>query len=128
MTSRLDSFLDRVHVVGMSPNGSTYLTVNSVNGLDNKEVSVHPPIEVVFEGDDARVAVTQDGLAARYDDEELRRIGEGNSSLGLYRVIGDIAMHGNFELDAIKPLHPTLIEGHVVSRANIVATRPELTT
>lgn len=90
---------------GMSPNSSTYLTVETFSGPDNIEIAIEPPIQVVFEGEDARVvAVTQDGLAARYDDDELSEIGEGSSVKGLNRVIGEIATNGNLERDAFKPL------------------------
>lgn len=91
--------------VHMSPNGSTYLTVEAYSGPDNTEIEIEPPIEVVFEGEDASVvAVTQDGLAARYYDDELSEIGEGNSVKGLNRVIGEIATNGNLERGAFKPL------------------------
>jgi hypothetical protein len=84
---------------------------------------------VVLEGEDARVAVVRDGLAARYDDDELRLIGEGSSTLGLNRVIGEIATGGNLVRDDIKPLHPNLIEGDVEvdQPALNAATLPQLT-
>jgi hypothetical protein len=115
--------LDKVHVVGMSENGSTYMTVDEVNGI-----RVEPPIQVVFEGEDAsNVAVTQDAMAARYSDEELRQIGEGSSTLGLKRVIGEIATNGNLEHGATKPLHPNLIDAELVGFAELPAPQRELT-
>lgn len=120
--------LDKVHTIGMSENGSTYLTVNSFYGTDNKEVRVEPPIQVTLEGDDASsVAFAQDALAARYSDEELRQIGEGSSMLGMKRVIGEIAMNGNLEHGATKPLHPNLIDAEVVAYAELPAPVRELT-
>jgi len=122
------SFMDKVHTVGMSVNSSTHLTVDSVSGADNKEIRVEPPIKVVFEGEDATsVAVTQDALAARYDDEELRQIGEGSSTLGLIRVIGEIATNGNLVHGNIKPLHPSLFEGQVVDILGLAVPQRELT-
>lgn len=119
--------LDKVHALGMSENGSTYLTVDSFYGVDNKVVRIEPPIQVVFEGEDASsIAVAQDGLAARYDDEDLRQIGEGSSMLGLNRVIGDIAMNGNLKHDATKPLHPNLIDVEAVT-LELSAPQQELT-
>lgn len=116
--------LDKVHVVGMSENDSTYMTVNELEGKE-----VQPPIRVVLEGEDASsVAVTQDTMAARYDDEELRQIGEGSSMLGLKRVIGEIVMNGNLEQGATKPLHPNLIDVEVVASAELPAPVRELTT
>lgn len=115
--------LDKVHLVGMSENGSTYLTVDEFEGR-----AVKPPIQVTLEGEDASsVAVTQEALAARYDDEELRQIGEGSSMLGLKRVIGEIATNGNLEHGATKPLHPNLIDAEVVAYAELPAPVRELT-
>ncbi|QQS19988.1 hypothetical protein IPL85_00810 [Candidatus Saccharibacteria bacterium] len=115
--------LDKVHIVGMSENGSTYLTVDEFEGK-----AVKPPIQVVLEGKDATsVAVTQDALAARYDDEELCQIGEGSWVLGLQRVIGEIATNGNLEYGATKPLHPNLIDAEVVAYAKLPASVCELT-
>jgi hypothetical protein len=97
--------MNTVHSIGMSPNGSTYLTVDTFYGSDNKEIKIEPPVEVVFEGADAgTVAITQDGLAARYNDDELRQIGEGSSVVGLNRVIGEIATNGNLQDGKFKPL------------------------
>jgi hypothetical protein len=121
------STMDKVHTIGMSENGSTYLTVNAVYGADNKLIPVEPPIEVVFEGENANVAVTQDALAARYHDDELRQIGEGSSMLGLNRVIGDIAVKGGLVHGEIKPLHPTLFEGQVVDVLELTAPQGQLT-
>jgi hypothetical protein len=115
--------LDKVHIVGMSENGSTYLTVDKFEGRE-----VKPPIQVVLEGEDATsIAVTQDAMAARYDDEELRQIGEGSSALGLKRVIGEIATNGNMVQGDIKPLHPNLFEGQVVDTLELTAPQAELT-
>jgi len=114
------SSLDKVHDVGMSENGSTYLAVNTVYDANNQEIIVEPPIEVVLEGENAHVAVTQDGFAARYHDDELREIGEGSSTLGLSRVIADIAINGKLTHGDIKPLHPSLIQGRVVRRPELV--------
>lgn len=115
--------LDKVHVVGMSENGSTYLTVDEFEGKE-----VKPPIQVVLEGEDASsIAVTQDAMAARYDEEELRQIGEGSSMLGLKRVIGEIATNGNLERGATKPLHPNLIDPEVIVFAELPAPQRELT-
>lgn len=111
----MPSIMDKVHAVGMSENGSTYLTVSEVAG-----VKVEPPIEVVFEGENAHVAVAQDALAARYHDDELRQIGEGNAILGLNRVIGEIAMNGNLERGATKPLHPGIIDAKIPTPAEII--------
>lgn len=120
--------LDKVHTIGMSENGSTYLTVNSFYSEDNKEVRVEPPIRVTLEGDNASsVAFAQDALAARYSDEELRQIGEGSSMLGMKRVIGEIAMNGNLEHGATKPLHPNLIDAEVAAYAELPAPVRELT-
>lgn len=115
--------LDKVHVIGMSENGSTYMTVDEVNG-----VRVEPPVQVVFEGEDAsNVVVSQDAMAARYSDEELRQIGEGSSMRGLQRVIGEIATSGNLEHGATKPLHPNLIDAEAVAFTEIPAPVRELT-
>ena len=115
--------LDKVHIVGMPENGSTYLTVDAFEGK-----AVKPPIQVTFEGEDAAsIAVTQDAMAARYDNEELRQIGEGNSMLGLQRVIGEIATNGNLEHGAIKPLHPNLIDAEVATYAELPAPVRQLT-
>jgi len=102
--------LDRVHALGMSDNGSTFMTVDAVAGQDNIEIRIEPPIIVVFEGNGSSVAITQDALAARYSDDELTQIGEGSSAQGINRVIGDVAMNGNLVHDATKPLHPTQID------------------
>lgn len=115
--------LDKVHIVGMSENRSIYLTVDEFEGK-----AVKPPIQVVLEGEGATsVAVSQDALAARYDDEELRQIGEGISMLGLGRVIGEIATNGNLEHDATKPLHPNLTDAEAVAYAELPAPARELT-
>jgi hypothetical protein len=116
------SMMDKVHTVGMSENGSTYLTVDAVNG-----VRVEPPIIVTFEGENAHVAVVQEAMAARYHDDELRQIGEGNATLGLNRVIGDIAMNGPLEFGATKPLHPNLNDGDSVAFIELPAPRRQLT-
>ncbi|MDB5175900.1 MAG: hypothetical protein JWM81_758 [Candidatus Saccharibacteria bacterium] len=121
------SILSRVHTVGISENGSTYLTVEAYYGADNQAVPIEPPIRVVFEGEAANVAVTQGALAARYNDDELRQIGEGSSMLGLDRVIGDIAMNGNLTRGAIKPLHPNVFESMVVDALELTAPVRELT-
>ncbi len=122
------SSLDKVHTLGMSPNNSTYLAVDAYYDTDNNKVSIEPPIEIVFEGDQAHVAVTQEGLAARYHDDELQLIGEGSSVLGLKRVIGDIAKNGNLARGAIKPLHPNLLVGSVVlSAQELPAAHRDLT-
>ncbi len=106
--------LDKVHIQGMSENISTYLTVTSVAGDDNKEIRVEPPIKVVLEGEGAdSVAISQGSLAASYDNAELAQIGEGSSILGLKKVIGAIATDG-LTYDDIKPLHPNLLEGQVI--------------
>lgn len=99
--------LDKVHPLGMSENGSIFMTVNLVTDEENKVVRLEPPVEVVFEGNGTNVAITQGALAARYSDEELAQIGEGSPAQGIKRVIGDIAMNGNLVHDATKPLHPT---------------------
>lgn len=120
--------LDEVHIVGMSESGSTYMSVTQVCDSEGKVVRVEPPIRVVLEGEDARVAVTQDALAARYDNEELSQIGDGNPILGLKRVIGSIATSGGLEVGAIKPLHPSLFEAEVVDQvAELVTSTPQLT-
>jgi len=117
----MSSIMDKVHTIGMSENGSTYLTVNEIAG-----VKVEPPIRVTFEGETAYVAVAQEAMAAHYHDDELRQIGEGNAILGLNRVIGDIAINGPLEFGATKPLHPNLIDSTVAS-AELPAPRRELT-
>jgi len=120
--------LDKVHTIGMSENGSTYLTVNYFYDADNAEVRVEPPIQVIVEGGDASsVVFAQDVLAARYSNEELQQIGEGNSMLGMKRVIGEIAMNGNLEHGATKPLHPNLIDAETVEYAELTAPVGELT-
>lgn len=121
--------LDKVHPVGMSENGSTFLTLDAYYGDDNQERVLDPPVSVVLEGKDlSTTAVVQAGLAARYSDEELGQIGEGNSLLGLKRVIGDIATNGNLQEGAIKPLHPGILEGYVViDEIPAVASTHELT-
>jgi hypothetical protein len=97
--------MNTVHSVGMSPNNSTYLTVDAFYGPDNEKIEIEPPVQVIFEGEDAAtIAVTQDGLAARYRDEELCQIGEGGSAAGLNRVIGEIATNGNLKDGDFKPL------------------------
>lgn len=116
------SIMDKVHDIGMSENGSTYMTVDEANG-----VRVEPPIQVILEGESANVAVTQDALAARYQNDELCLIGEGNSMLGLQCVINEIATNGNLEHGAIKPLHPNLIEVNVVASVELTAPVRELT-
>jgi hypothetical protein len=119
--------IDKVHIAGMSQNGSTYLTVDSFYGPDNREIRIEPPVEVILEGDDARsVAFSQGGMAARYSDEELRQIGGGSSMLGTKRVIGEIAMNGNLERGAIKPLHPNIYEACVVAYPELPAPAREL--
>jgi hypothetical protein len=116
-------FIDKVHTMGMSENNSTYLTVSEYGGK-----AVKPPIQVVIEGENASsVAVSQDALAARYVDEELRQIGEGSAVLGLQRVIGEIATNGNLEHGATKPLHPNLIDAEVVAYVELSAPARELT-
>jgi len=116
-------FKDRVHLIGMSEDGSTSLVVDSVYGDDNKKFVVEPPIRVTLEGQSARVALAQDALVARYDDEELRQIGEGSSTLGLKRVIGDIAVRGGLVYGEIKPLHPNLIEGKVIDNRELTTSQ-----
>jgi|GEM_PF-6694515 len=103
------SYLNRVHSCGMSPDGSTYMTVNSFVGPNNTEIPIEPPLRVIFEGDKPNVAFSQDGLAARYSNEELHVIGEGNSARGMHRVIGDIAMNGGLKEGATKPLHLSVL-------------------
>ena len=115
------SIMDNVHTIGMSESGSTYLTVNSVGGT-----KVEPPIRVTFEGENSHVAIAQEAMAARYHDDELRQIGEGNAILGLNRVIGDIALNGPLEYGSTKPLHPNQIDSTVVA-AELPAPRHELT-
>lgn len=115
--------LDQVHDVGMSEKGSVYLTVVEFEGK-----AVEPPIQVTFEGENAgSVAVTQDALAARYDEEELLQIGEGSSMLGLKRIIGEVATNGNLVHDDIKPLHPNLFEGRVIGHPELPTPVRELT-
>ena len=106
--------MDKVHILGMPESGSTYMTVSTVRDLEGREVTIEPPVKVIFEGDQARTAVTQDGLAARYSDEELSEIGEGSLALGLNRVLGCIATNGNLVDGATKPMHPTLIDATIV--------------
>lgn len=103
--------IDKVHLVGMSPKHSTHLTVTEFEGVE-----VEPPIEVVLEGEGAtRTAITQDALAARYNEEELLKIGEGSSMLGIKRVVGEIAMNGNLDYGAAKPLctNPVVPQGNI---------------
>lgn len=101
----MTSVFDKIHSVGMSPDASTYMEVDSFMGPDKKAIAIEPPLVVVLEGQEARkVAFQQDALAARYTDEELRQIGEGSSTLGMQRVIGDIAMGGGLVDGATKPL------------------------
>jgi len=113
--------LDKVHALGMSENGSTFMRVDSVTDENNNVVRLEPPVDVVFEGSSTNVAVTQDSLAARYSDEELTQIGEGSSAQGINRVIGDIAMNGNLVHDATKPLHPTQIDVEPVTLSELAA-------
>jgi hypothetical protein len=124
----MSNFSDEVHVVGMSENSSTYLTVSEVCDSDGNVVRVEPPINVVLEGKNIRsVAVTQNALAARYDQDELSQIGEGNPILGLDLVIGDVAVNG-LTYGAIKPLHPTLMEAQIVDEvAELASPSRELT-
>jgi hypothetical protein len=117
----MPSVMDKVHIIGMSEDGSTYLTVDEVTGK-----KVEPPIEVTFEGEDAHIAVVQEAMAARYHDDELRQIGEGNAILGLNRIIGEIALNGPLKYGDIKPLHPNLIDS-TVTVAELPAPRRELT-
>jgi hypothetical protein len=119
--------LDKVHTVGMSENGSTYLTVDSFYSEDNKEVRIEPPLQITLEGEEAGIAFVQGAMVARYSDEELREIGEGNSMLGVKRVIGEIAMNGNLKHGATKPLHPNLIDAEAVVCAELPAPVRELT-
>jgi len=117
---------DLVGIVGMSPNGSTYMTVDSFDDADNKTVPLEPPIAVILEGEEARVAVVRGTLAARYTNEELHEIGEGNMFRGLDRVIGSVAVDG-LAHGAIKPLHPNLFEGEEAQTA-LPAAQPALTS
>lgn len=108
-------YTDKVHIVGMSASGSEHLSVTEFEGA-----TIEPPIEVVFEGD-TQVTVTRDALAARYEFDELRTIGEGDVTLGLNRVIGTIVTGESFKLDEIKPLHPSIIVGVALGRAELTA-------
>ena len=119
-------FMDKVHVVGMSEGGSTYMTVTEYSGADNKTIRLEPPVKVVLEGENAHVAVVQGNLAARYHDDELRQIGEGSSTLGLKRVIGDIAMNGNIAYGDPKPMHPNFIDADIVSPLELTASQREI--
>ena len=120
------SSLDKIHSHGMSPNASIYMTVRTFTGPDSKQVAIQPPLRVVFEGESPIVAFSQDGLTARYHDDELRQIGEGSSALGMKRVIGDIAMHGNLEYGATKPLHPGLLDGEVIPQPALPDAQPAI--
>lgn len=119
------SSLDKVHGHGMSPNGSTRMVVDTYVGPDNKGVPIKPPLQVIFEGQSAHVAFSQDGLSARYYDHELRQIGDGSSALGMQRVIGDIAMNGNLVHGATKPLHPGLVDGEITVQTALPPARLE---
>lgn len=116
-----DSIKDRVHGCGMSNSGSTYLKVSEVAG-----VKVEPPVAVVIDKEkvdplidvvndqkiDQQVSLTQGVNTVRYSTDELKRIGKGDAITGLNRVLGDIAVNGPLEMDAIKPLHPDIIDGN----------------
>ena len=118
----MSNIFDKVHTVGMSPNATVFMEVGRFTGPDNRSVAIKPPLTVMLEGEAAdKVAFYQDGLAARYTDEELRHIGEGSSALGMRRIIGDIAMNGNLIDGATKPLHPELIDGEVVAQPALSA-------
>jgi hypothetical protein len=120
--------LDKVHSHGMSESNSTYLVVDAFYD-HNQRVEIEPPLRVIFEGENAsRIAVNQGVQTARYDDDELQRIGEGSSVLGLNRVIGEIALNGNLVYGATKPLHPDLVDGQVIAPAELPAPRRELTS
>jgi hypothetical protein len=111
------NMFDEVHHVGMSPDASIFMEVTSAGGA-----TIEPPIKVVFERieseDIVLVAFCQGALAARYNDPELREIGEGSSALGMKRIIGDIATNGRMREFAIKPLHPAIVQDpHTASRA-----------
>lgn len=121
------SFSDRVHSHGMSPNQSTRMTVNTFIGPDNEEIPIRPPLQIIFESEAANVAFLQDGLTARYHDDELRKIGEGSSTLGMQRVIGDIATRRSLIAGATKPLHPGLIDGEIVMQQVLPPASLEVT-
>ncbi|HUA13040.1 MAG TPA: hypothetical protein VL989_00865 [Candidatus Sulfotelmatobacter sp.] len=124
------SIMDKVHTVGMSEDRSTYLTVDAYYGDDNiNAIAIEPPLQITLEGEDAHVAFVQGAMAARYHDDELRQIGEGSSTLGIKRVIGEIAMSSGLESGATKPLHPNLIDGDVIvdTPLELPAPRRELT-
>lgn len=106
------SSMDTVHVLGMPERGSRRLTVDRFYNEDKGEmVSIHPPLNIILEGVQKEcVAVAQNGLAARYSNQELEQIGEGNMMLGLDRVIGEVAAKGHLELDSIRPLHSACVE------------------
>lgn len=120
----IPGMLDKVHILGMSESGSTHMTVGSVRNDEGQEVLVIPPVGVTFEGSDARVAFSQDGLAARYSDEELSQIGDGSSALGLNRVLGCIATDGPLVYGATKPMHPNLIDAIEVGAREIAQPQP----
>jgi hypothetical protein len=122
------SAMDKVHTIGMSENGSTYMVVDAYYGENNKRVAIEPPLRITLEGDEAHVAFVQGAMAARYHDDELRLIGEGSSTLGIKRVIGEIATVGSLERGATKPLHPNLIDAKAIEHVGeLAAPRRELT-
>lgn len=118
---------DKVHPHGMSPNDSTYMTVETFAAQNGKSITIEPPLQIIFEGAEGQIAFSQDGQTARYSDNELSQIGEGSSAVGMQRVIGDIAMNGKLAYGAIKPLHPGLVDGEVVVPRALPSARLEIT-
>jgi hypothetical protein len=104
--------------LGMSPSGSTYhgefLLADGRTG------------SVVDEHDTFRVGV--DGLAARYSQEELAQIGNGNPIEGEVAVITSVVNDPEgFQFDCTKPAAPLEV-GQLVIAGTVLASARALPT
>lgn len=98
---------DRVYELGVEA-APTGLHISSVRDLNYTEVAIEPPVDVIF-GQDKSVTLIQANLAADYSEADLSRIG-GNQMMAIHRILMNIALGGNLEPEATKPLPTPIID------------------